>query len=158
MYQHDQIFELLFHKNLKEPLILCNKEVDNNDDNNLLIHYAARIGGFEIIKILIERGNASLCINNSKNQIPLHLACEKAHTQIVRMLLTSWSMQQLDGYDKYPIEYAVESENTELIEILLHKLSHMVFDGDAGEYEKKVKSILGASVLRASQMYVIYQI
>ena len=152
-YQHDQIFELLFHKEL-QPLLNVNKEVDNPQDRNLLIHYAARVGGFEIIKILIERCNASLCLSNLKNQIPLHLACEKAHTQVVRMMLTSWSMEQLDGVNKFPIEYAVESENGQLIEVLINKLSTMVFEGDIGESEKeqKIRDILGASILRASQI------
>ena len=48
-------------------------------------------------------------------------------------------MKQLDGMNKFSIEYAIESENGQLIELLINKLSIMVFEGYIGESQKERK-------------------
>ena len=51
-----------------------------------LLHIAASVGSLEIVKILVEEGHADMNFTNELGEVPMHLAGNNSHLNIVRYL------------------------------------------------------------------------
>ncbi|XP_046857397.1 E3 ubiquitin-protein ligase MIB1-like isoform X2 [Xenia sp. Carnegie-2017] len=60
---------------------------EKKDDGYSALHLAALNNHVEVAELLIKQGKADINIQNINLQTPLHLAVERQHTQIVRLLV-----------------------------------------------------------------------
>ena len=75
-------------------------------DGNTLLHWAAKRGHVNIVKFLLDMG-AEKDVNNINGRMPIHLAENYGHTEIVS-LLTPESVPEpaldADGFDTTPLD------------------------------------------------------
>ncbi|XP_014677222.1 PREDICTED: E3 ubiquitin-protein ligase MIB1-like isoform X2 [Priapulus caudatus] len=60
---------------------------EKKDDGYTALHLAALNNHLEVAELLVQQGKANLDLQNCNLQTPLHLAVERQHTQIVRLLV-----------------------------------------------------------------------
>nr|XP_042902854.1 E3 ubiquitin-protein ligase MIB1 [Parasteatoda tepidariorum] len=60
---------------------------EKKDDGYTALHLAALNNHVEVAELLVQQGRANMNLQNVNLQTPLHLAVERQHTQIVRLLV-----------------------------------------------------------------------
>uniref|UniRef100_UPI0035901ADB E3 ubiquitin-protein ligase MIB1-like n=1 Tax=Myxine glutinosa TaxID=7769 RepID=UPI0035901ADB len=68
-------------------------------DGYAALHLAALNNRIEAAKVLMEQGKASVNLQNSKQQTPLHLAVMRRHVQLVQLLLEGGAQTNLQDHD-----------------------------------------------------------
>lgn len=80
------------------------------------LHFAASEGRVEVVKELISRPEIEKEPQSSINRTPLHLACMRGHTAIVRVLINAGSDKNSKDFDEYtPLHFASEFGHFETI-------------------------------------------
>jgi ankyrin repeat protein len=69
-------------------MIHCNFARQEGSYKNTALHYAASKGFIQIVKALIEDGDADIDGKNFYQNTPLGMACEKGHLKVVEYLLS----------------------------------------------------------------------
>jgi ankyrin repeat protein len=67
------------------------------NDLDTPLHWAAKNGDLDLVKLLLEIGVNLNAISTSKNA-PLHLAAEHGHTEVARLLVDSGADATSKGY------------------------------------------------------------
>lgn len=73
---------------------------EKKDDGYTALHLSALNNHIEVAELLVHQGKASLDLQNVNLQTPIHLAVERQHTQIVRLLVkegANLNVQDKDG-------------------------------------------------------------
>ena len=93
-------------------------DVYGDFDNRLPIHYAAKNGHIECIKVLLEYG-ADIHSADIENETPITLAAFYGHTECVRYLLEQGANVNDRAVDGTPLIYAAQCGNAECVKLLL---------------------------------------
>ena len=116
-----EIFKLLLSKATKKQF----QNTDNNDQVPLL-QFAAKIGHYEIVKILVEYLNENFtdCIDQwfpNFGETALHIAAKYGHVEVVEILLRCTTFNATDGSGWTPLHYAAQggkSGHTKVLNLL----------------------------------------
>ncbi|KAF5563097.1 ankyrin repeat PH SEC7 domain-containing protein [Fusarium napiforme] len=85
------------------------------------IHTAARLGRFEVFKVLADTGNVDIGGRDPFGMTPLHHASETGSKEIVEYLLAGGvKPDSKDVKGRTPLSYAAEKGNSEVVKVLLY--------------------------------------
>ena len=85
------------------------------------IHTAARLGRFEVFKVLADTGNVDVGGRDPFGMTPLHHASETGSKEIVEYLLAGGAKpDSKDVKGRTPLSYAAEKGNSEVVKALLY--------------------------------------
>ncbi len=91
-----------------------------DDRKNVPIHYAARNGHENTIKVLVTKGQADLEIRGQGNRTPLHMAVDHGQAETVALLLELGAeVNSKDYMQATPLHHAAENGYVETAEFLL---------------------------------------
>lgn len=96
----------------------------NNDAGGLqMIHYAARSGHVDVLKLLLDRGTRPGSSTRIKGCRPIHFAAYEGHVEIISVLCEFGADVNVESWKGgfYPIHYAAASGHTEVISLLQKK-------------------------------------
>ena len=83
------------------------------------LHYAAREGRVEVMKLLLERGAYPNAWDNG-GMTPLHYAAERGDVEIVRLLLEKWAYPNArDQMGRTPLHEATKNGHVDVVRLLL---------------------------------------
>ena len=73
----------------KELILSINNFQEEKVDSGTILHYAVKVGAFEIVKAILDMttSNSYVNIQNSSMETPLHVAAMEGHFEIVKLLL-----------------------------------------------------------------------
>lgn len=92
------------------------KVLDNQSKN--VLHYAAMFGEVSFVQWLLKREIFDVSAKDSKNQTPLHLACNNGHIRVVSELLESGAEHSYADGGWTPLLLAVRSKEEKLVELV----------------------------------------
>lgn len=115
-FSHQASLCLMNHPNL-DPFIQ-----DEDENNNTVIHYAAKNDYFDIFQMVFKKfPDTDVNLPNKQKRTPLHIALMYSAFDIVRYLLNDpkTDVNYKDEMDRTPIHVAVLLRNREIINLLL---------------------------------------
>lgn len=109
--------------------------MDAKDDGGLVpLHYAARWGHGQAIKLLLEAGADPNEVGGGGMESPLHTACDQGHAQAVKALLTGGAQENLtDVAGQTPIHYAARNGHTTIVRMLIKIKADVELGDTAGQ-------------------------
>jgi ankyrin repeat protein len=85
------------------------------------LHYAAKVGNTEVVKILLDKGAAVNTVNQM-GVMPLHYAALSGHIELVKMLLDKdAAVNTANQMGVTPLHYAAYYGHAKIVEMLLEK-------------------------------------
>ena len=90
-----------------------------DSEGNTPLHWGARNGHAQIVRLLLDRG-ADFRLKNNIEQVPLHVASENGHVEIAKLLIQRKADMNAKGYrDRTPLHRAAECGHGTLVYFLL---------------------------------------
>ncbi|KAJ9587973.1 hypothetical protein L9F63_018602 [Diploptera punctata] len=102
-------------------LIMNHASVEIKDKYGFNALHRAAYGGFaDTVRVLIKNGYAEINVPNDLQEFPLHLAVDRNHTDVVRILLDNGvPVDPLDGMSRTPLHRAAEIGNIDIVKLLV---------------------------------------
>ena len=91
-------------------------------NGNTPLHFAARRGNEEIVKVLLEHQKVNVNVKDSSGNTPLHLACTEGHRKVCQLLLNYGANIQAITADKTtPLHNAILNGHSEVARMILNR-------------------------------------
>ena len=89
---------------------------------NTALHEAARTGGMECMRILLDVGKANVNAKDNDSNTPLHYAAMEGRIELATLLIERGAeINPISGYNETPIDIAHEYSETDMIAFLKTK-------------------------------------
>jgi ankyrin repeat protein len=120
-----------------------NTEPDQNEDLPLI--YACRNGNYELVEKMLQDLSVEVGEADLDGLTSLHHACLNGHTEVVRLLVNSNRLQDMNKGDSLgdtPLHYACRGNNADVVKLLINSNYLQTMDIDKKGRFKKTPLIL----------------